>query len=270
MSPIRLSLSGLCLSLLVAAPACAFEQPKAELRLIEGAARDGALHAGLEIVLPKGALTYWRNPGEAGIPPVFDFSRSTNLAEATPLYPAPSKIDEAGSTVFGYAGRVVFPIRIAARDRAKPVDLALDLDYAICERICIPAKASLSARLAPGGAASTSVDQALASVPRAAALAEAGPLALLSATPAPAEGKILAAWTLSARAPGPAQLFPEAPAGYWIEADDPAPGGEPRFLLKLVEAPKERAARLPVRLTLVSGESAVETVLDLDLPKASP
>ena len=80
--------------------------------------------AGFEIALAPGAITYWRDPGEAGVPPTFDFSGSANLAKAEVEYPAPERIAEPdGSTAFGYDASVILPIRVTPADPAKPVRL---------------------------------------------------------------------------------------------------------------------------------------------------
>jgi DsbC/DsbD-like thiol-disulfide interchange protein len=106
--------------------------------------------AGVEVQLPEGWKTYWRTPGNAGgVPPSFDWSQSENLAQATVLYPAPKRFsDRAGDTV-GYKGTVVFPVRLTAKDPAKPITLRLSLEYGICKEICIPAEAALSLAVAP-------------------------------------------------------------------------------------------------------------------------
>jgi DsbC/DsbD-like thiol-disulfide interchange protein len=106
--------------------------------------------AGVEVQMPEGWKTYWRTPGDAGgVPPSFDWSKSENLASASVLYPAPKRFsDRAGDTV-GYKGTVVFPVRLTAKDPAKPIDLRLSLEYGVCKEICIPAEASLSLEVAP-------------------------------------------------------------------------------------------------------------------------
>ncbi len=110
----------------------------------------GSGMAGVEVQMPEGWKTYWRNPGDAGgVPPSFDWSKSENLAAATVLYPAPKRFsDRAGDTV-GYKGTVVFPVRLTAKDPGKPIDLRLSLEYGGCKEICIPAEASLSLQVAP-------------------------------------------------------------------------------------------------------------------------
>jgi DsbC/DsbD-like thiol-disulfide interchange protein len=121
------------------------EGRKSRARLIAG---NGM--AGVEVQMPEGWKTYWRTPGDAGgVPPSFDWSKSENLAEATVLYPAPKRFsDKAGDTV-GYKGTVVFPVRLTAKDPAKPIDLRLSLEYGVCKEICIPAEAALSLAVTP-------------------------------------------------------------------------------------------------------------------------
>src|SRR5690606_3324502 len=62
----------------------------ARLRLVSGVAGtkgQDAVRIGLHVALAPGWKTYWRSPGEAGIPPSFDWSGSRNLAAATVLWP---------------------------------------------------------------------------------------------------------------------------------------------------------------------------------------
>ena len=115
---------------------------KAEARLVAGAAGQAAV----EVRLAPGAITYWRNPGDSGAPPNFDFAGSRNLARAEPSFPAPKRIVEPdGSDAFGYDDAVVFPVAVAAVDASQPVELKLKFDYAVCEKLCLPAKADLDA-----------------------------------------------------------------------------------------------------------------------------
>jgi len=106
--------------------------------------------AGVELQMPEGWKTYWRNPGDAGgVPPAFDWSKSDNLAAAKVLYPAPKRFtDSAGATV-GYKGTVVFPVELTPNDPDKPIGLHLLFDYGVCREICIPAEADLSLAIAP-------------------------------------------------------------------------------------------------------------------------
>ena len=121
-------------------------------REIPGAAhRGGGRLAGFEIRLAPGAITYWRDPGDAGLPPTLDFSASENVASVGLEFPAPKRITEAdGGEAFGYDGGVIFPLRVKPRDPAKPATLRLNADFAVCEKVCLPAKARLTLTLPRG------------------------------------------------------------------------------------------------------------------------
>ena len=106
---------------------------------------------GVEIQLDPKTITYWRQPGESGAAPNFNFSKSTNVANAEIFFPYPKHIDEADVVVAGYEGYVVFPVKILPKDPKIPVTLNLAVEYAACSNICLPAKAELSLLLPQTG-----------------------------------------------------------------------------------------------------------------------
>lgn len=229
---------------------------KAEARLLAG----GPGRAALEIQLAPGAVTYWRDPGNSGAPPSFDFSGSVNLARAEPEYPAPERIVEPdGSEAFGYENRVVFAIAAEALDPSKPVTLVVNATYAVCEKICLPAKAHLTLTLPQG--ASTSY---------AAAIEAARAL-----TPRPVEWRSLGAdlaavdardWRLCLPAePGaPRDLFIEAPEGWRLSTKaEPTLSGRACFAIALREKPAEGALPLSARATITGGAGALDVMLSL-------
>src|SRR4051795_3955670 len=93
---------------------------RAAVRLIAGAARtDGAAiiqRAGVEIRLASGWKTYWRYPGDSGIPPRFDFSKSRNVKSVHVRWPAPQRLADEGSVSIGYKHGVVFPLEVVPED----------------------------------------------------------------------------------------------------------------------------------------------------------
>jgi len=99
---------------------------------------------GVQIELSAHTVTYWRQPGDAGAAPIFDFSESENVGAVEVFYPAPKHLEEAGGIVAGYDKTVVFPLRVAPRDAKAPVKLDLRLSYAACYKICLPARAHLT------------------------------------------------------------------------------------------------------------------------------
>jgi DsbC/DsbD-like thiol-disulfide interchange protein len=242
-------------------PACAADAfstdwahgAKSEARLIGGS----ATLAGFEIRLAPGAITYWRDPGDAGLPPTFDFSASDNVASVEPEFPAPKRMHEAdGAEAFGYDANVIFPLRVKPRDATKPVTLALQADYAVCEKVCLPAKASLKLTL-PAGADSpyaAAIDAALAAVPRVVSPNDFGEL----------ESDGADAFRLCAphEEGPPRDLFVEPPHGWWATAArEPGESGRDCFSLRLQDKPKDAALPVALRLTLTGGAGAVETTI---------
>jgi len=222
---------------------------KSQARLVADASG-----AGFEIALAPGAITYWRDPGEAGVPPTFDFSGSANLAKAEVDYPAPERIAEPdGSTAFGYKASVILPIRVTPVDPAKPVRLKARVDYAVCEKLCLPAKASGELTLDGKGASPYAADLAAARARVPEQVTAAGLGAVVSATSAKS-------WRLCLKA-APGDLFVEAPEGFWVE---PKRQADRRcYALSLQQAPDGAMPPIAVRVTVESPSGAAETRLTL-------
>src|ERR1700678_3430801 len=124
------------------------------VRLLAGSRSGAVLLGGIALQLQPGWKTYWRTPGDSGVPPRFDFSKSENVEAVTVLWPAPTKFDDgAGGHSLGYHNQIVLPLRIVAKNSDKPVTLRADINYAVCEKICIPVDAN--AELAFASVAST-------------------------------------------------------------------------------------------------------------------
>src|SRR4051812_19901575 len=86
------------------------------VRLVAGSRSGAVLLGGIAFQLQPGWHTYWRNPGDSGVPPRFDFSKSDNLETVTVLWPAPTSFDDgAGGTALGYTRQVLLPLRIVAK-----------------------------------------------------------------------------------------------------------------------------------------------------------
>lgn len=104
---------------------------------------------GVHIETEIGWHTYWRNPGDSGVPPTFDWTGSQNLDAAKVKWPAPQSLPLEYATSIGYEDEVVFPVVISPQNATLPLELSLRLDYAVCLDICIPLSAELSASIEP-------------------------------------------------------------------------------------------------------------------------
>jgi len=110
---------------------------------------------GVEFRLKPGWKTYWRIPGESGMPPRFEWTGSVNLAGTTVIWPGPMRFTIAGMQSYGYADRVVLPIHAELAAPGKALTVRLHLRYAICREVCVPEEARLALTLAPGAPVAT-------------------------------------------------------------------------------------------------------------------
>jgi len=230
-------------------------------RLISGGMSGERWIAGIEIALDPGFKTYWRNPGESGLPPRFDWTGSENVAAVDIRWPAPSRHEDAGGVSYTYGEAVVLPVLVTGRDPTKPVRLSVAMDYGICKDICIPAHAALAATLGSDGPHRAAVERALAKVPRSQPLGERAEVSVAAIEPMGAGGD---AFVVTVRAPEGARpvLFAEGPENWYLSTS--LPDRDNRFVLTVEDRPKDAAGPVPVRLTLVAGGQAVETDASLD------
>jgi DsbC/DsbD-like thiol-disulfide interchange protein len=227
--------------------------------------------AGVEIKLKEGWKTYWRYPGDSGVPPVLDFSKSQNVKAVTVLYPAPMRFpDGAGGSSIGYQGVVILPLRVEPQDAAKPVTLNLKVDYAVCEKLCVPAEAKLELALTGAGTANeAALSAAEARVPKPAAIGGGGMPSIRAARRDAGSGKPRVVVDVAEPADAPVVLFAEGPTAQWaLPLPEPvagAPAGLQRFAFELDGLPPgEKPDGASLRLTAVSGDKAIEVAFRLD------
>lgn len=241
---------------------------KSQARLLAGGGTAETRLAALEFVMEHGFKTYWRHPGESGLPPSFDWSASANVERVEVLWPAPHRFKDAIGFAYGYSGSLILPLRVVAKDPDRPVRLAGRVDYGVCREICIPAHAELDLPL-PAGRTDESprIEAALAKVPTELAIGATGPLAVLGVdieSPDRIQVRI--------RAPEGSEpvLFVEAPDGWYLDpaeqisrAGGADTAGSGSFTVSVAERPAEITAAIPVRLTLVAGGQSIETTVSL-------
>jgi DsbC/DsbD-like thiol-disulfide interchange protein len=250
-------------------------QPHASARLITGASATAApLRAGIELRLDPGWKTYWRYPGDSGVPPTLDFAGSVNVASATALWPAPQRFaDGAGGHSIGYHGDIVLPVRVVPKDASKPSSLHAKVAYAICGTLCVPAEATLDLALTTkAGAEDPALAAAEARVPRRVPLGIGSDLAIRSLHREPGKTPERVVVEVVAPQGEPVDLFAEGPTPDWAlplpEEAPAAPGEAPgtrRFTFVLDGLPPGAQAKgAALTLTAVSPNDAIEVVAHLD------
>ncbi|HET7022442.1 MAG TPA: protein-disulfide reductase DsbD domain-containing protein [Xanthobacteraceae bacterium] len=246
---------------------------RSAMRVVAGSSATperAAIRAGIEIRLKKGWHTYWRYPGDAGVPPRFDFAGSQNVKSIEVLWPAPQRIPEQGLVTIGYTGDVILPLAIVPQNSGEPIKLRLKLDYAVCETLCVPAEGK--AELTLGGGPSPhdgALTAAEARLPHKAAVGEGSTLAIKSVRREAAGSRARVLVDVAASPAAAVALFAEGPTPEWAlpvpVAIDGAPKGLQRFAFDLDGAPPgatyDGAA---IALTAVAGDAAIEVVTRLD------
>lgn len=148
----------------------------AKVELIPGWRTQKGTHmAGLRIKLAEGWKTYWRAPGDAGIPPQFDWTGSENLASVQLHWPTPTVFYLNGMQTLAYKDEVVIPIELAtAQGSDGAIKLNGRMDFGVCEEICVPISVQITAELANGGRPDVTIRRALGDQPTPARSAGVG------------------------------------------------------------------------------------------------
>jgi DsbC/DsbD-like thiol-disulfide interchange protein len=126
--------------------------PGVRLRLIADNVRkpDGTTLAGIEVDMPPRTKTYWRVPGESGLPTQLDFKGSTGIADHAVLWPFPTPDVQQGLRDYVYYGPTVLPVSLKLN--AEAATLQLGVVMGVCSDICVPVSASFALPLAFGSA----------------------------------------------------------------------------------------------------------------------
>ncbi len=236
------------------------------VRLLAGSRSGATLIGGIALQLAPGWKTYWRTPGDSGVPPRFDFSKSENIDTVTILWPAPTAFDDGnGGQSLGYKGDVVLPLRIVAKSNDKPVILRATINYAVCDKLCVPVDAE--AELAFTSVASGqdgALFAALDTVPKPATVGQPTPLTIREVRRD--GGRVL----IDVAAPDGASvgLFVEGPTPDWalpVPKAQESGHGMRRFAFDLEGLPPGATATgAALKLTLVGAGKAYEFTANLD------
>jgi DsbC/DsbD-like thiol-disulfide interchange protein len=278
-APVRLTLVAFAVFLPAIAPVWAQDasdwdrEAHAAARLIAGSTLktpDATLvRAGVEIRLDPGWKTYWRDPGDSGVPPTLDFSGSENVKSVTVLWPAPERFpDGAGGNSIGYLAHVILPLRVAPNDAGKETALHLKLGYAICGNLCVPAEANLQLALTGDGAEENALEKAEVRVPRRVAFGPGKGLAILAVHREPGDAHEHVVVDVAAPGGEPVDLFVEGPTPEWSLPLPEKTGGDAavrHFTFDLDGLPPDaHADGATLTFTAVSPDDAIEVPAHLD------
>ena len=255
-----------------AASGPAVEGPTATMRLLAAengvAPGAGTLSAGIEVDLEPGWKTYWRSPGEVGLPPDIDWSASENVESLELMFPVPERFEAFGIQNFGYSERVLFPVRITLSDPGRPAVLRAEAHLLVCADICVPETASLALELPAGRGVDPEAAEALAEA--AALVPGSGEGAGLGMTGAALDGDALTVSLAAERPFRAVELFPEAGTTAFGAPEIRLTDGGRSLWARFPVTSREADISTPAALTVADGDRLATMPLAFGAAPARP
>lgn len=221
---------------------------------------DGTRVAAIRLKLAPGWKTYWRSPGDAGIPPLFDWSNSRNMQDVSITWPTPSVFDQSGMRSIGYSNEVVIPLHVTPKQADEPIRLRAHMQLGVCSDICVPEELTFDTLL-DGSAQKPTPVVAAAMAARPYSASEAGVQSVTCALRPTAQGmEITAALTLPHTGGAEVVVIEAGQPGIWVSEADIARRGN------VLTAQADMAAngqvlaldRSAIRFTVLGSDMAVD------------
>ncbi len=147
------------------------EQVRAELvaHAPEGIGAGKPVWLGLQIAHQPHWHTYWKNPGDSGLPTTLSWQLPNSVQAGEIVWPTPQQLPVGPLMNYGYEGRVLLPVplTVGAGFAAATLDIKLSAQWLVCKDICIPQQGEFALSLP--AQASTAVHAAAFDGARAAA-----------------------------------------------------------------------------------------------------
>lgn len=224
-------------------------------------AADGTHVAALHLRLGEGWKTYWRAPGDAGIPPRFNWQGSDNLGTVQVEWPVPKQIPQDGYMTIGYDSSVTLPLRISPYQSGRDVRLEGQIDLGVCREVCVPVTVSVAQELPKsGGQRDPVIIAALASRPFSAS--EAGVSDVTCRLSPEADGlKLSAVINLPPQGNQELTIFEVGDSNIWVApATSQRQGGQivAETTMQHVSGKSFALNRSDIRITVLGAGRAVE------------
>jgi DsbC/DsbD-like thiol-disulfide interchange protein len=242
-------------------PTREFSSPYTSLRLMNAGKQSDVWRSGVYITMQKGWKTYWRVPGDGGVPPSFDWSGSENVETTRVMMPLPHRFKDENGEGIGYKTEVVFPVDVKPKDPSKPARLDLKIFYAVCNDICVPVQARVRVNIDASTVSAS--DKFRLRVARATVPVEpdAGRLAVTSLKQVDIDGKLALEVSLKGiRSPADTDIFVEAAGNsYFRKPELVSQSGDTGTWRIAVDSYGDAVslAGKPVRLTVADGDTGL-------------
>ena len=132
-------------------PVVTTPQVRAELvaHAPEGVAAGKPIWLGLKIEHAPHWHTYWKNPGDSGLPTTLKWTLPAGISAGDIEWPTPGRLPIGPLMNYGYEGTVLLPVALSVADGVKgeTVDVVLRADWLVCKDVCIPEGGDFALRL---------------------------------------------------------------------------------------------------------------------------
>ncbi len=115
---------------------------------------------GLLLRLAPGWHTYWKNPGDAGVPPDLALTLPPGATAGPIEWPTPRRVAEGPLMTYAYTGDLLLPLRVISPSAAAPMRIEAHAQWLVCKEICVPEEGDFRLEL-PAGAAAASLQAPL-------------------------------------------------------------------------------------------------------------
>jgi DsbC/DsbD-like thiol-disulfide interchange protein len=236
----------------------------AEVRLLPGwRTADGTHMTALHVRLEPGWKTYWRAPGDGGIPPRFRWAGSQNLAGVRFHWPRPGVYEIGGMRSIGYYGELVLPMELTPVRPGEPIHLQAAVELGVCRDVCVPMSAEVTADLAASMAASAPDPRITAALAARPASAREADVRRVACTVEPLRDglRLTARIEMPSLGPNEVAVFELPDDSIWVSESDNDREG--RALVATSDMVPPSGApflldRSTVRITVLAGDRAVE------------
>ncbi|GLQ35903.1 hypothetical protein GCM10007939_21870 [Amylibacter marinus] len=222
---------------------------------------DGSHVMAAHISLDRNWKTYWRVAGSGGVPPLFDWAQSINVASAEIKWPAPQVFHDYGVQTIGYKDELILPIVLHPKDKSKPISAHATLDFGVCDDVCVPVRTTITADL-PRRAVigKTEISASLNQVARDAKTAGISD-AKCSFHPIEDGMQITATIQSDTPLPSDSLLIIEYPTDDWMnQGNTEVQKNQAQTTATLFSDHPQALSRAKLRLTLLSNDEAAEII----------
>lgn len=223
---------------------------------------DGVIRAILDVDLLPGWKTYWRDPGDAGIPPSVNFEGSTNIEQLRLDFPPPERVDDGYSVWAGYTYPVAFPLTLTQDKAGAASVLEAQVFLGICKTICIPVQNSFSLTVDPNAKANSFeqriVDKAYSQIPE-----QAGHDISIRELTFLMRDQALSVSIAHPDTMSDLDLFLTAPSGWYFDIPERVGGndGVSQFNISVIDAPGEKSlSGTELQILVTSPTRSMETI----------